>query len=666
MAWISGTGTYFLARNYEAGRQARFPANALADDEFDGEPCRAFDVDLRVPAHCVIPKPCVSLGVSVVADWGIRDIANRTRTTVGVASIHLVIAAAAAYAGTVAAYRMTRVDSSVPERAACAFVPIGDGGGRAEAMALAAYARKAMATARRTTELWTRTTMRRVDALQHLDEASAHLKTARWEAHCGILPPELFFAPRYPEGGPFCEVSYVRALERARFVTAGVEPDEILRWCAGAERGDPASRLCACTLLGRMLCAFGLCIAYTPDVLLHPESAARASDSDLISRVKGLPGVLTEYCEQFQEPLQTMTGDCEECAKYILAAALFFQRIGPGFSSPVLKALASLARCYVFSATSCLLPLSASPGGSMEERESGQTSVAGDPLELELNCTAHVTCIGIPRREYFAALSGVDTLASPAFGLPTIVMEGAGLTHPLIAPHGTYLGSEEASKMAGSSIICDAAHRRWKVDALRRLRTAGIKCKTASSEYSMPDAKHPFYRTFVHAFTWPVEGLLPDPPCRASFCTGDRIGASWETVVDPLGRGLRILAYPPMPPQVLAASRLILDHVPPPLDSYCTPRDQPFLPPALSTAFEGASTTDVAVLPDPRARRPEHIVLSMALCDLPLDPREVSGLLKTVFSAVVGQGSGGTAECVVNSVGVDRGECLLRIVARTI
>lgn len=179
-----------------------------------------------------------------------------------------------------------------------------------------------------------------------------------------------------------------------------------------------------------------------------------------------------------------------------MAAALIFQRIGPGFASPELKALAALARLYVFSAVSCLLPLSASAGGDRGEREAGSTGIAGDELESQLDCTAHVTCIGIPRREYFEALRGGDPTAVrnlPA-GLPTIVVEGAGLTHPLLGPHGDYIGSTRATELAGPSVICDRAHREWIHGALKRLRATGIKCKTVSTEFSMPDATRPYYK----------------------------------------------------------------------------------------------------------------------------------------------------------------------------
>lgn len=311
MAWISGTGTYVLVSNYNGGRETRFPAGVLADEDFDGDACRAFCIDADVPAQLVVNRPAVSIGVCLLADWGIPAIATRTRTIIGAATIHITCAVAAAHAGApaTAAY-MTRVGSSVPVRAACAVVP---GGSRRPedrliAIAVSDHVRKAMASARTATHEWVRAVMRGIDSMPHINEATAHLKTARWETHLGVLPPELYFAPHYPETGPFCERSYARALERARFVTGGVSPAEVLKWCTAADQG---ARLCACTLLGRMLAAFGLCIAYTPDVLLHPMGAEGGRDALMSSIV----GVQTEYVDHYTNPSQTMTGDCDETAK---------------------------------------------------------------------------------------------------------------------------------------------------------------------------------------------------------------------------------------------------------------------------------------------------------------------------------------------------------------
>jgi len=675
MAWISGTGVYALVAPYDSGRHSTFPDRT--PDDVAGLDSREFDLNLEVPYECVALHPEVSIGVCVLADWGIKEIANRTRTIVGTATIHLVVAVAAAQAGLVAFARMMRLDSRAPPRAACAFLP--GGGGRQEGMggiaaALTTHVRTATSQAQRACREWVIANMRRMDSLAHLDDASAYLKTGRWDIHLGVLPPELYFAPRYPvgPGSLFGEKAFSRALERARFFTGDVSPEEVVRWCSAALTGDPGAALCAATLLGRMLSAFAICMAYTPDVLLHPADvgteleAAAIADPEagiLVSKVGGMHNIYTEYVEQYTPPAQTMTGDCEETANLSLAACLLFQHHGLGFHSAELKALAALARMYVFSATACLVPLSASSAGSKEERERGG-GVAGDPMEVVIEQTAHMTCMGISRREYFAALRGSDALTALPRGLPTIIVEGSGLTHPLIAPHRSYRGCASAARMAGSAVICDGAHSEWVGHAMDRLSAAGIKSKLTLCEFSMDDGVA-YYNTFVHGFSWPVEGLPPDPPKRVAFCTDGVIGAPWQTLVDPAGRGLRLMAAPELPPEVLAAARLLEPHLPPPLAEYCFPcreGNPVWVPPGLSAKLPNLGTTDERTPPDPRSRSPEHIVLSVGLCDLPISPQDIEVLLKRIIRAV-DPGLRGAFSTIVNSVGPDRGEFLIRIVS---
>jgi hypothetical protein len=668
MAWISGTGTYFLTADYASGRRSEFGRGMPAG--LAGMDCREFAVDLELPAADVVSNPCASIGVCATSDWGIPGIATRTRTVVGTATIPILLAMAAERNGMTAFSYMVRVDSRAPERAVCAFVPLPVGGvglpREVSVDALAIHAAAIMDSSRRITTEWIKASMGRVDALPHIDEATAYLKVGRWETHLGFLPPEVYFAPRYPTGPGtmFCERAYARALERARFVTGDASPSEVQTWCRDAMVGRPGPMLCACTVLGRMLCAFGLCIAYTPDVLLHPRDVgvalkahrAETGEDVLVEQVRGVPGLYTEYVEQYSEPAQTMADDCDETSKYSLAACLAFQRDGPRFASPELRALAGVARAYVFSAVACLVPLSTGSTGTKEG------SLAVDRAEIELDCTAHMTCIGIPRDEYFAALDGG---AGPGRrGMPSIVVEGAGLSHPLLGPHTEYEDALWAASAAGSAVVSDDRHARWIAGAMGRLSDGGIPSKLVSTEFVARGRTAPYYRAFVHAFTWPVPGLLPDPPCRASFCTDGAIGAPWRAIVDPLGAGLRIMPFPPLPSEVLAASRLLLDHLPPPHSAYVHVAGEAstvWMPPAVPATIESAITTDSRPAPDPNSRSAQHIVLSIGLCDLPTELASMQDMVRRIVMAV-DPDMLGYVTCIVNSVGVDRGELLLRIV----
>jgi hypothetical protein len=280
-----------------------------------------------------------------------------------------------------------------------------------------------------------------------------------------------------------------------------------------------------------------------------------------------------------------------------------------------------------------------------------------------------MTCVGLPRREYFRALSGDDEGDLPRWLppeglLPTLVLEGAGMSHPVIAPP-SWLGgaaAAAAARVAGSGGISDGAHSKWVANAVRRLKKAGVQPKLAATEFIMRDPQDPYYRTFVHAFTWPVEGLGPDPPARASFCVDGAIGARWEALALPLRYRLRVMAHPELPGSVLAASRLLLEHTPPASPKYAAAAV--WVPPALTEAVSGRgrvlTSDEVGAGAEPELMQRDHVVLSVALCDLPWDARSMLDLLRRITSAV-DPCVHGHFSCMVNSVGTDRGECLLRI-----
>ncbi|MCK9357831.1 MAG: hypothetical protein M0R22_11915 [Dehalococcoidia bacterium] len=532
-----------------------------------------------------------------------------------------------------------------PPRAHVAFVPeftlSADRTLRDTVGAAVAATHTSIVHARDACRAWITACQARIDAVTMHGEANVRQsRMPAWTTHVGDLPPEVYFAPRYP-ATTFTEIVYVRALDRARFMTAGVGETTVLDWLG--QTTDAGPMLCAATVLGRMLSAFGACITYTMDCALRP----RGARAEVKLKTADGRDLALDYIDTYGEPLHLATGDCDETSKLTLAACLAFQRDGPGFHSPVLRGLAQLARAYVFSAVQVQTPVNR-----------GTSSIVGaaaaDPVEREAGCAAHLTCLGLPRGPYFRAL-GVRTVEpTGAAPLPTLVVDGAAPVHPILGDHDRVAGSDYARHRWGTATGEQVRHALRGLYALRQAGTAATAAAAIEILPIGPVAER-MYRRFIHLYTWPVSGLPgPVPPARAAFTNpaGTAYGALAADVV--AQTGFAISASPPMPPAVLAAVRILLRLQLPPDHRYVTAAQRPVEVPAAVAAVFGRM---LAVAGSGHVVPADGTVVTIPYASLPTTAAGVDGFGQRLLKAF----SAASATAIVNAVGADRGELVLKL-----
>ena len=667
--WVSGARGYQIVRRL-VEPNAQFP-NVRGSGQvvrFAGTPAVRVPVDFEVGAE--LARPDVSIGVALACDWSLRDLASRTRSVVGVCTIPAALATAAAGRGSLPlGFAMIRVDSQHGCRAAAAFQSSSavEGAALDGAVRIAETARSALVRARAISHRWieyVQTSMERMAEMPGTPPAVVRSRVASWQTHIGDIPPEVYFAPRYP-ASLFTADAFARALERARFVTGCVERERVLAWCATANRptdpDSPGAMLCACVLLGRMLASFAQMLVFTPDVVLLPDGK-------------------TEHVDHFVEPLFVAAGDCDETAKLTIAACLAFQRMAPTFAEGTeLAELAAIARTYVFAVVLCHVPLGAGSAA-------GTALAQLDEVDRSVNCSAHFTVIGLPAEVYQRACAGNAgdaALARSAAGKyqlpPSLTIDGAGFVHPVLAIHRQTRGWEYAVREGGPTIVVAAEEHMREVDATIAplAGSPDPAVRQFCLEYMTPARDTPdrcaFYRAFVHMYTWPVVGLpRPFVHCRASFTTPGRrtnvLGASARAVAGQ--RDFGIMKWPNMPPIVQTAARLLERHLPPADNFYLTAFARPVHVPSIITGIFGqggcwstcayVSRTILGMVPGQH-----EIVLSIGLSNLPTGGEDLTRALTMICNAVLPDsrrlGDVG-AVCMVNSLGPDRGELLVKFI----
>ena len=645
--WISGMGAYVRIAELGPPTQ-KFPAE-LSNSPDGVARCNAVDVDVQVNDAALCRRDA-ALCAAVTCRWSAPPLAPRTETVVGVCSLFFVHLANALQRGTFVGGHMKRIGSEAAPRAAVAFLPSTVPG---QLPTCEPFVRpKAVERAAAITAAWTRFVQGCMKSRSTLDAATSKSHVDAWATDAGDLPPEVYFAPRYP-AALFGEATYSRCLQRARFITGSVPTDRVLRWCAEA-RTDTCARICACTLLGRMLAGLAQCMVYTPDVVLHPASELHALPRYCAEALPRHPGVAVEHVEHFTEPGHTLTGDCDEAAKLTLAACLAFQRRGAAFADPELRALAEVARAYVFSAVQCHVPL-----GAGTSTNSGTV----DELDAEVGCSAHFVCVGIPRRVYFAACARELPRGDVGDGaaLPTLVVDGTGLVHPLLrgsdALEGIPTVPESVAPTGRSAALATAVHA--AVDGMREAYPYLL-----DEHFSRADAR--LYLTFVHAFTWPVPGLAPAPPARATFaCADGKLGVPADALASQ--RGFAVHAWPQMPPVVVAAARTLERLQPPVSNRYASFADRPTETPTslLAALGDGLRRSDDRSLGSVRdesvATSGGSAVLTIGFSALPVRADALRRFFWETQEAVVSAGGPvARLDCMAHAVSRERGELLLR------